>query len=262
MDIFLIIFSLGFFIMMIVVSLLSKSEGETTAAKRAFFASILLPLPYLILAVTDFSGKSIIAYTLIGFTLLSALIILFPFSVRRKPSDEKISEKYDERDVIFVRNKLKPGSEEFEEYYNRKPENLEPDNAFRSAPGLLSSHSSQADPFMFASTEASFITCENLIEICDGPVSEEQITANENDISEYIKNWTKHLGAHSVGITLLKDEHKYSIAGRGENYGKPVFNNHKFAIAFTVQMDYDSIRKGPQAPAVMESAKQYLNAGT
>ena len=248
--------------MMAAVSILSKREGEDFAAKRAFAGALILPLPYFLLALSDFSSKFINAYVLLGITVLAAIVIFFPFPVLKRKSDESIKEKYDERDVVFVRKRLEEGSERFKEYYNRKPEKLEPDNTFRSAPGLLSSGSGQFDPFMYASTEASFITCDNLIDICDGPVAEKKVKADIKDISEYIKNWTKHLGAYSVGITLLKDDHKYSIGGRGDKYGKPVVNNHKFAIAFTVEMDYDSIRKGPQAPAVMESAKQYLNAGT
>lgn len=185
-----------------------------------------------------------------------------PIPIRYKKANDKLTDQYDERDVVFVRHKLKEGTDQFDQYYDRRPEKLEPDNKYRIAPGLLSPSSSMADPFMYSSAAASFTTCENLIDICDGPVSETQIQANPAELSRYIKKWTKHLGAHSVGITLLKNEHKYSIGGRGGQYGKPVENSHKFAIAFTVEMDFDSINKGPQAPAVMESAKQYLNAGT
>ena len=261
-DFLLLVIGCGLFIMMICISILSLLEKENTASKRSLLAAFLLSSPYFILLNLDFNNKSIIAYALAGCTILAAFLILMPIPVKFRKFDEKIKQKYDERDVVFVRKRLEEGSERFKEYYAGKPEKLEPDNLFRSAPGLLSPQSGQADPFMYASTEASFIACENLIDICDGPVNKEQIKPDSKDISEYIKNWTKLLGARSVGITLLKDDHKYSIGGRGDKYGEPVLNNHKYAIAFTVEMDHDSIRKGPQAPAVMESAKQYLNAGT
>jgi len=246
---------------MLVVSIASRIEGEKTAARRAFFGALILSTPFVALYLLDFPGKSGISLCLLGLIIIGSLVVLMPLPVRFRKSEETLDSKYDERDVIFVRNSLKKGDGKFEDYYNRRPEKLEPDNQFRSAPGLLSPLSSQADPFMFSSTAASFIACENLIEICDGPVGENRIQADPGDLSEYLKNWTKHLGAHSVGITLLKEDHKYSIGGRGDKYGNPVQNSHKFAVAFTVEMDFDSINQGPQAPAVMESARQYLNAG-
>lgn len=258
----LLVFGIGIFIMMLTVSLLSRTEGENVAAKRAFLSSLMFSLPYLLITFIDFPGKFVLAALLLGLPFFAAIIILIPFPVLRPKSEEVIKDKYDERDVVFSRKKLEEGSKNFEDYYFRKPEKLETDNLFRSAPGLLSPDSSQADDFMFASTEASFTTCENLISMCDGPVASRKVDANPKDISEYIKNWAILLGAQSVGITLLKDEHKYSHKGRGEKYGIPLVNNHKYAIAFTVEMDHDSIRRGPLAPTVMESAKQYLNAGT
>lgn len=248
--------------MMVSVSILSRIEREHTAAVRSFLGALILPSPYFILFLLNFPGKSIIAYALVGFTVMAALIVLMPVPVRFKKSKEKLNRKYDERDVVFVRNRLEEGSDRFNEYYKGNPEKLEPDNLFRSAPGLLSPDSGQADPFMYSSTDASFMGCENLIGVCDGPVAGKKVEADPSDLSEYIKNWTKLLGAYSVGITELKEDHKYSIGGRGDKYGNPVENNHKYAIAFTVEMDFDSIRKGPKAPSVMESAKQYLNAGT
>ena len=38
--------------------------------------------------------------------------------------------------------------------------------------------------------------------------------------------------------------------------------NHKYAIAFTVEMSHESMSYSPQGPIITESAQQYLKAGT
>ena len=65
-----------------------------------------------------------------------------------------------------------------------------------------------------------------------------------------------------MGVTKLKSYHLYSHRGRGNEYGKPVKNNHKFALAFTVEMDKAHVDSAPKGSTVSESALQYLNAGS
>jgi reductive dehalogenase len=261
-DLLMYMMAAVFFIPMFVLFLVSLAEKEKVAARRSLIISLISPLPFLFLAIIHFPGSAIVSYSLAGLLLTSLLVLLFPYKTSYAKPDEKLDEKYDERDVIFVRNRLSEDTEQFSEYYNRRPELLDPDNRFRKAPGLLSPESKQANPFMFSSASASFQVCENLIPLCDGPVAEQKTESDPLLLSRYIKEWTVLLGAVSVGITKLKEDHLYSIGGRREKYGQPVVNNHKYAIAFTVEMDQDSMRRGPKAPTVMESARQYLNAGT
>ena len=69
------------------------------------------------------------------------------------------------------------------------------------------------------------------------------------------------MGAVTVGVTRLKDYHKYSVVGRGEKYGEPVELKHDYAIAFTVEMTKEMVDRAPLGPSVMESAQQYVEAG-
>ncbi len=64
------------------------------------------------------------------------------------------------------------------------------------------------------------------------------------------------------GITELKDYHLYTTGGRAERYGGEIENSHKYAIAFTVEMDKTMIHSAPTGSIVMESAQQYLDSGT
>ncbi|MBB6482506.1 4Fe-4S dicluster domain-containing protein [Spirochaeta isovalerica] len=251
-----------FFLPLFLLFLVSLAEKDYRAARRSLRFSLISPLPFIVIAIVNFPGSAIVSYALAALTLFFLVLLLFPYKTNPIRPEEKLKEKYDERDVIFVRNRLVEGSEQFSDYYERKPELLERDNRFREAPGLLSPESIQANPFMYSSAAASFQVCENLIPLCDGPVAEMKIESDPVKITRYIKEWAGLLGVVSIGITELKDDHRYSIGGRREKYGKPVINNHKYAIAFTVEMDRDSLRRGPKAPTVMESARQYLNAGT
>jgi reductive dehalogenase len=77
-----------------------------------------------------------------------------------------------------------------------------------------------------------------------------------------VKSLARYFGALDVGVTRLKPEHIYSHIGRGSGeYGVPITLEHKFAIAFTVEMDYEIMGSAPFAPVVMESARQYVEAG-
>jgi reductive dehalogenase len=64
-----------------------------------------------------------------------------------------------------------------------------------------------------------------------------------------------------VGITELRDYHKYTTVGRGPQYGEPVRLNHEYAIALTVEMAKEMIDRAPRGPTVMESAQQYMVSG-
>ena len=93
------------------------------------------------------------------------------------------------------------------------------------------------------------------------PTRCEPLALDPQEMTKFVKNWAKKLGAVSVGITELKDYHFYSTIGRGEPYGAPVNLKHKYAIALTVEMEKILLDTAPHAPTAMESAQQYVNAG-
>jgi reductive dehalogenase len=246
---------------MLYFSIKSFNEKENRAGRIFAWTIILFPLPYFFIALYEFPNNSIYSYLLITVTLFLAIIFFIPLKGFKKIKIDPPKNKIDERDIMFSRRLLKKGTPKYDAYYKHRPDNLEPDEDFRKRPGLLSKGSSQYDPIMFASSEASFFTVDQLASGVNGkPVGEPQ-QFNETDISQYIKNWTKKLGALDVGITTLEDYHIYTHVGRGKNYGEKIELNHKFAIAFTVEMDFEFTSTGPQAPIVMESGQQYLNAG-
>jgi reductive dehalogenase len=170
--------------------------------------------------------------------------------------------RVDERTIMFSRAELIPGTEQFDQYYLDHPDHLEKDMKFRSLPGLLKPGTLHYNLLVFKAADATFRTVSALHDQVDGPVGAEAGNVEPPKISTFITQWSKSLGAYSVGILNLKPHHLYSIGGRRHNYGKPIENNHKYAIVFTVEMDYRRVRMAPNAPITMESSEQYLRTGS
>jgi len=190
------------------------------------------------------------------------LVIYFvPIKVTKSIFDVFPIGQIDERNIMFSRMELEKGSPDYLEYYNKNPKKLIIDEKIKRNPGLLNEKSTNYDPAMFSSADASFIAVDAFKTKVDGEISSKKKVFKPEKLSTYIKNWTKKLGALDVGIAELQDYHKYSHRGRKGKYGNIVNLNYKYAIVFTVEMDYDALKTGPYAPSVMESAQQYLAAG-
>jgi ferredoxin len=169
--------------------------------------------------------------------------------------------RFDERDIMFARARLEPGTPDYDSYYAMRPENKSIDDRTRAKPGLLDNGSLYANPLLFAAPEASFGLTDALRDAVDGPVSSQRIELPPDEISAYLKDLARYFGALDVGITRLEPYHVYSHIGRGTGtYGEAVQIEHTFALAFTVEMDYEMVATGPKAPVILESARQYVEA--
>ena len=260
-SILLIVTALAGFLIISWAGLVSLSEKEPRAARWFFFLSVLAPLPYLFLAFADFPYHSEIGIGLLVITYGKLFIFFVPAGKNKSYRQPVPAKQIDERDTMFSRNELKPGTIEFDEYYKNNPGKKNADDRFRKKPGLLKPGTTQYNPFHFASADASFETIEELRSFVDGTISGEQVSTEPEKITRYIKSWSKKLGAVDFGVTELKKYHLYSVGGRAERRNKPVVNNHKYAIAFTVEMDRAMIASAPRGTVVMESGQQYLESG-
>jgi reductive dehalogenase len=260
----IIILCLGFIISAVLcyTSYISIIEKEYRAARVSFLLSAVLFAPFLIIYLYDFQNKDIISLGLISIIFILGIVLFIPVRPKLRGGTSMPTQKHDERDVMFSRNELKPGTEKFDSYYSNKPAEKELDDKFREKPGLLSDKTRFYDPISFASAHANLEVIEALKPIVDGKVADKKEVVDVKKISKYIKNWGLHLGAHTVGITEIQDYHLYSHKGRGDLYGKEINNTHPFAIALTIEMDNDLVKTAPKGPVVMESTQQYLNSGT
>lgn len=255
------VLSIVIFVLFIYSAIVSLQENEKRAAKYFLLFAILVAVLFFIPFLLQKSIGREFALVLEIITASSLLVVFFPFSAKKVKVEMPIK-KYDERDVMFSRNTLVPGTEKFETYYKDKPDKKNLDDKFRMKPGLLKKGTLFYHPFTFASAEANFFTVSALKEYIDGEKNVDKVEIKQDELTKYLKGWAKKLGAISVGITEMKDYHFYSHKGRGEIYGNEINNTHRFGIAFSFEMDKEMIDSAPQGTAVMESAQQYLVSGT
>jgi ferredoxin len=236
----------------------SYQEGERRATKMAAFSALVTGLVFLVSANLPSPYRT---------TLLvaSGVVAVFGFWSFFLPigkvnlSQAVPHNRVDERDIMFARARLVEGSPEFNAYYLLRPENKRKDDLTRSLPGLLSLEAELADRLLFASPQGSFILTEALHSIVDGEVASKEFHTSPEAMTSYIKNLGLYYGALQVGITRLQPYHVYSHIGRGSGiYGASLAIEHSYAIAFTVEMDHAMIGANPEAPGVVESARQYV----
>ncbi|RLD71896.1 MAG: hypothetical protein DRJ10_19080, partial [Bacteroidetes bacterium] len=246
------------FVYAVIVSVIEKEKRATLIfVGVGFFASLTL----LLIGFVEFPYQHIISIILFALIIFIILIYFIPVKVSKSIIDVFPTSQIDERNIMFSRMELEKDSPNYLEYYKKNPGKLKLDEKILGNHGLLNEGASSYNPAMFSSAYASLYAVDALKSKVDGEISSKETNYSPEEITTYIKNWAKKLGALDVGITQLKDYHSYSHRGRKGNYGNKVDLNHKYAIAFTVEMDYDALKTGPLAPSVMESAQQYLAAG-
>ena len=238
-------------------SFLSFREREPRAGWISLVLALLAPLPYVVTAVVPFPGHVECAEALLIVTAVVAVALLLPIDRRLTPEKDTPGARFDERDLVFVRRKLKPGDGKFEAYYARHPERRAVDDALRAAPGVLSPESAQYHRLVFTGVRGSLNAIYALLKERDGAPAPQQAAVAPQEATRFLKAWCLQMGAHSVGVAALQDYHLYSHGGYRDNYGVPVERHHPFAIALTVEMDRSMTRGAPAAPAWLEAAKQY-----
>ncbi|MHB2156472.1 4Fe-4S dicluster domain-containing protein [Calditrichota bacterium GD2] len=242
---------------------ISFREDESRAGRLFMVFAFLFSTPYFLFALKPEIISTLIIVFLLIFPLLGIIVLLLPYD----PASKKIALsttptlRYDERDIMFSRRRLKPGSERFEAYYRNHPQKKKIDDAWRRKPGLLNPKSRFYHPLYFSAAEASFDTVEYFHPHVRPNPSAEKKVIEPTVATAFIKDWLTRSGAHSVGVTLLRDYHLYSHRGRQEPYGAEIYREHEFAIAFTVEMNKTMVDFAPKSPTILESADQYLRAG-
>jgi len=235
---------------------LSLIEKEKRAAVRG--ALITFPFSAIYLLAFLLPDKVQLVIILISFGLLVVTGILFfvPTKVQLAEFNQP-TDQVDEREIIFARARLEAGTPLYESYYRDHPQQKTQDDASREQTGLLSPESRFMDPLHRASAVGSFSLTEALREAVDGPISTERTQSSVKDFTKIVKKLAKYYGALDCGITDLKPAHIYSHIGRGTGkYGDQVTLDHQFAIAFTVEMDFEMTSYGPWNPPGYRSSWQ------
>jgi len=243
-----------------VSSAISAYEKEFKAAYRLLIISVALVVCAYFLGFSSYWLKPVVAYINIVLLIIAGYLFLKRPVVLQRNAMSTPKRVVDEHNVIFARMRLKPNTSDWDSYYSSHPFEFGQDSLSRKLPGLLSPKSSYYNPFTYQSADTNFALIDYLHSAIPHPTSAKQQEIAPSQLSTLVKEWALRLGAHSIGITELKDYHAYTVRGRGKDKGKPVELKHKFAIAFTVEMDIDNVQAAPASSIVMESSQQYLNS--
>jgi len=241
-------------------TLISYLEGELRAARTSLGLALTFSLIFFGLVASPNAVRSGAALFLLALGL--AFLVSFTLPIGRVEMGNDVpSLRFDEREIMFARHALQPDSPEYKVYYQMHPEHETEDNKTRTKPGLLSPESKFANPYQFAACEGSFFLTRSLQDAVDGPVSDSVHSLPPKEMTAYLTNLAIFYGAKDAGVALLQPYHVYSHIGRGAGtWGDEIPLKHKYAIAFTVEMDYEYVRTGPYPPTSMETGRQYVES--
>jgi len=241
-------------------SIISIREGEGRAAFRSGLITILCGGVLLSALLLNENGRYLVIGIYLAILFLAGIFFVLPIG---KISSETAAptRQVDEREIIFARARLEPGTANYNSYYQTHPEHQAQDDQSRAQPGLLSPRAKFTSPLHTASAVGSFYLTEALREAVDGLPAADQVDNSPQDFTRAVKYLAVYFGALDCGITKLKPYHVYSHIGRGSGvYGDPVDLDHCFGIAFTVEMDFQMTAAAPYPPITMESGRQYVEA--
>lgn len=169
--------------------------------------------------------------------------------------------RVDERDTMFSRAALEPGTPAYAAYYEGRPALREKDDALRALPPLLAPGSTFFRPEVMAEARAHFEAIGTLEPDEAWVRAHLEVLRAAPDVSRALKAAALELGAIEAGWAPLEPAFVYSHKGRfpGE-HGRPIPLEHSHALVFLVEMDWQEMQQAPKAPALRESAKQYRRA--
>ncbi len=166
--------------------------------------------------------------------------------------------RFDERDTIFSRLELVPGSGRYQEYYSNHPEKNEVDSTFREAPPGEFSHHILENKFI----DETFGLLAELRHLVRGPVAAERSDIGPVEAAAFLRHSALKQGAVLAGITESREELFYKVRGRGERYGESVDQFLPGLIVFAFEMDKDEIRFAPEPRQSAEVVRTYLTAAS
>jgi len=186
------------------------------------------------------------------------------------PTYEIVGElgRFDERDTVFARERLAPGSPEERAYHAAHPELVEIDRritAFIEAVSRPEESASQADLALYRATFDP-IAGLALPDVVDGEVAPARVEADPAAMAARIKALARRLGADDVRIGPLNPAWVYSHRGtppffadyrpnpphfgglpegyQGLKWGDPIELPHRYAISMAFAQDRDLLRTG------------------
>lgn len=267
-----------------VSSIYEREKRASWVALIQFVGMTLVLVFYLYLAITGFFHESPgFQLFIIGFIL--ALVALFLLIKRDKPNQRALQgssgyivgqvERFDERCLVFARNRaLPPGSDVYKEYYRLHPEHEKYDTKRRQKGGINGEVGKLDYPNSGFET-AMALSCLSACHYLNKPEMirpEASIPARHyvkfekpfsaEEATKRVKGFTRKLGANLVGVAEINPNWIYSNRGEifnndWENWGQPIELDHKYVIVFAEEMDLELTMTAPHTTTLIESMRDY-----
>lgn len=183
----------------------------------------------------------------------------------RRPTYETEGEvaRFDERDTVFSREALVPGSPEEIDYHERHPEKAEIDGRLARFIDAKMKREAEGDQIGRAIYESHFIPAAALAlpDMVDGEPADRAVAWSPREASERIKTYALALGADDVRVGPLRPEWVYTHRGarpffrnpyinppyftgipdgyQGAAYGDAITLTHRNAISLAFRQDRD-----------------------
>jgi ferredoxin len=186
-------------------------------------------------------------------------------------------EPFDERDQVFSRTRLRPGTPEYDTYYLAHPGNREIDDRTRALPPLASPGTRRYRAAESALVEAMFDASDLVAAAVeagappgvpdglgtpDGAERERSATRlSPAVLTRFAREAALFLGAGDVGIAPLDPAFVYSHRGRPlDRFGEPVDLAHRFAVVLVFPMRPAFTATSPEMASTAETARVYQRA--
>jgi len=164
---------------------------------------------------------------------------------------------YDERDTIFSRWELEPGTPRYEEYYRRHPEKKKADQELMSAKEGRFHHQILERYRM----ESHFKLIADLRSLVSAPAAKEKVDLAPQEIQGYLEKTAKDFGAIQTGGVETPEDWVYSYRGRGDLYGVPVENYLPYTFVFAMEMSLEEVNRAPAMAEAAEVSRVYMEIG-
>ncbi len=194
-------------------------------------------------------------------------------------------ERFDERDNVFARERLVPGSPEELAYHAQHPELVEIDRHLASFILRVSGQDEkEKDPLAISLYAATFGTLAPLAQpdVVDGPVYHHPVAAEPRVMARHVKALARRLGADQVRIGPLNPAWVYSHRGcppfftdyppnpplfsgvpegyTGLRWGDPIEVPHRYAISMAFGQELTLISAGPSPASDFELGRVYARS--
>ncbi|MBC8367875.1 reductive dehalogenase [bacterium] len=190
-------------------------------------------------------------------------------------------ESFDERDSVFTRARLKPGTARHDEHYARHPEHFSADLRSRKLPHLASPGGQRYEVEAALLIQSQFAASDLIADAVEGSEFASAVGLPEGlahgaggpgaahvledsspaGLTLFAKNAAMFLGADDVGVAPLDPAHVYSHRGRPkEKHGHVPDLKHSHAIVLVFAMRHAYVASGPEMISTAEVARVYQQA--